>query len=1765
MRFTPHFVAGGDPYAGVNFVTRESKIAKADGTLVFRTEIVAPEAWSQTAVNMLAQKYMRRAGVPSATNQLVEPGVPRWLMASVPQAGCSFGGETDARQVFHRLAGCWTYWGWKLGYFDSEDDAKTFYNEHLRLMVMQMAAANSPQWFNTGLHWAYGISGDDVGRWAIDPADPAKVVRVNDTYSRPAAGACYIIGIDDNLVEPGGIMDFMTREARIFKGGGGSGAYYGEVRGTGEPLSGGGKSSGLPSFLKPIDRSAGSIKSGGTVRRAARMVVLPMDHPDIEWFVDWKAREEKKVAALVAGSKAVKGGVFAVYETAKAGKDKLSAAVTEALKSGVPAGTLDQAVRLAEQNLPGPEVEEFGTKFEGEAYETVSGQNANNSVRVTNAFMEAVDADAEWNLYWRTERRKAKAEGREPKPYKTLKARDLWDRVARAAWECADPGVQFHNIVNDWNTCLNDGEIEATNPCCLIGSTLVDTSEGRIRIDELAAASSAGRPLPYVFAYDTELGRPVLRKAVRAWKAGDAKRLVKIVTDKGVELVATPEHRFLTFSKGYKRADELRPGDSLKKVSRHANVRRSGRIMITDPGCGNDNGTEYQSVWMWEQVHGPIPDGYEVHHKNEDPTEDRLSNFELVERREHREHHSRGVGNPRFITVPDDLLLKVYGWLEADDPRQKKVLTVGRWNRAVKLMGLGGKVPFANPNNGGRIQGKSWQAFANYVTGLRLAANDRVVSVEAFTPDEPVAVYDLEVEGTHNFAVTSDSDRTSHSLVVHNSEFNWLPNSTCNLACLNLVALWVPGDWKKTVENIKQAARLLTIMLDVTVTMASYPSREVAEGGRDYRTIGLGYANLGGFLMRQGVAYDSDAGRGWAVALSGLIHFASAVTSTEIVYSLDTFPKLVANTEHVVRVTNNHVAYVTDQKYEGLSVVPQNPTGWLAYVEDTVRTELRELALAARTAVWENGLRNAQLTLVMPSGCLVAGSLVLTDIGLRRIGSLGQPDGPQWQDVAIQVQTDDGPRRATRFYVNGTDDVIRVRTKAGYTIRGTPRHRIRVLDRDNRWVWRRFADLAEGDRVPLRIGGMFGTPRRVDLPSLPPERNSSCGRGVRVPASMSPELAAFIGAFMGNGSLHNKGLRIDVTDDDPDMRRWCAETAADLFGVRVTYQKGTGKSTNVCVNSTQLREWWEAAGFAKHPPVAPSPAWVAHVPDAVLATNDPRVYAGFLRGLFSTDGAVGAGCPVVSNAKECFIDEVRTLLMALGVVTSTQVTVGELSGRPVWNLRAKTLRYARHFADFIGFIPVRKQRLLTTQNGDDRGDRVYVPREVEEAALPVGHERRGDLTRWRRSGGGVPRRHAASVAAIGCPDAGGRIATEYFYDQVVDAELIGRAPTYDLSVPDNVTYVADGFVSHNTVGLLMDVDTTGLEPDFALKKYKELAGGGNITLVNQAVGPALEALGYVGNDAKAVVDYVNKHGTVEGCDRLAPEHLAVFDCAVPAPGAKRSISPHGHLLMLAAVQPLLSGSASKTINLPPDATVADVRRVYTDAWRLGVKCVALYRDECKLSQPLSTKPHWMQAAAEAPKPAQQAVQPGALARGERRRPPGRRAGYGQKFRIGGHKIYLHTGQYEDGSLAEVFLTGHKEGAAFRSILAALAQAVSIALQYGAPLEEFVELFTHFRFEPNGPVSGHARIKNCTSFLDAVFRDLAVNYLGRDDLAHVTPPNGPTSNEPALPATRPATDGNAHGRDLIYTGEVCPGCGGLRMKRDGKCATCADCGSTTGCS
>ncbi|MCY3564457.1 MAG: adenosylcobalamin-dependent ribonucleoside-diphosphate reductase, partial [bacterium] len=978
-----------------------------DGSVVFEMrDAEVPANWSQVAADILVSKYFRKAGVPLSDENgplLDEDRRPR------------LGTERSGRQVFDRLAGTWRWWGETHGYFDSPEDAQAFEDEMKHMLCHQMGAPNSPQWFNTGLNWAYGLTGPAQGFWYVDP-DTGEPAASPDSYSRPSPHACFILKVEDDLVNPGGIMDLWLREARIFKFGSGAGSNFSELRAEGEKLSGGGSSSGVMSFLKIGDRAAGAIKSGGTTRRAAKMVILDIDHPDIEEFINWKKVEEDKARLLIE-----KGG--------------------------------------------------FPADFNGEAYATISGQNSNNSVRVNDDFIRAVENRDDWELTERTTGR----------VMKTVPAERLWDQIAEAAWACADPGVQFDTTINEWHTSPAGGRIRGSNPC---------------------------------------------------------------------------------------------------------------------------------------------------------------------------------------------------------------------------------------------------------------------------------------------------------------SEYMFLDNTACNLASVNLVAFYNDRTGVFDIDSYLHAIRLWTMVLEISVTMAHFPSRAIAQGSYDYRTLGLGYANLGSLLMRMGIPYDSGRGRAIAGALTSILSGQAYTTSAEMASVTGPFPRYEENREPMLRVIRNHRRAAYDSpasEYEGISQAVMGISSRLCPLD--LSQAAREVWDAALELGARHGFRNAQISCIAPTGT----------IGLQ--------------------------------------------------------------------------------------------------------------------------------------------MDCDTTGVEPDF-------------ALVKFKKLAGGGYFKIVNQS----------------VGPALDTLGYAPEE----------------------------------KRAIIEYV--------------VGTSSLEGSPHINRRSLRAH---------GFT-------------DKDLDRI-------EESLP----------------GTFELRHAFNVLAVGEPTLR-RLGVEPSQSQRLDFDL-------------------------------------------------------------------LSFLGFTSEQVEAAGDYICGRQTIEGAPHLKEEHLAVFDTANRnGRHGRRFIHHNGHIRMMAAAQPFISGAISKTINMPNDVSPDDIKDAYDLSWKLGLKSMALYRDGSKASQPLSSagddssgedEPELDEAIGIERRLAYGPLPEGTSptqAYSQGMKPPrfllsSRRKGWTREARVGGHKLYIRTGEYNDGTIGELFIDLAKEGATLRGILSCFAIAVSKGLQYGVPLEEFVDTFMYQTFEPRGLVQNHPNIKMASSMVDYIFRALAIEYLEREDLGQVRTP------------------------------------------------------------
>lgn len=954
-----------DVFSTISYEKRTSRITNPDGTVVFEmTDAEIPSTWSQLATDIMVSKYFRKAGVP----QKNADGTPKLDDKGNPVLGP----ERSAKQVIHRLAGCWRYWGETHGYFDTAEDAQAFYDELSYMLLTQMAAPNSPQWFNTGLNFAYGITGPAQGHFYCDPKT-GELKTSKDAYSHPQPHACFIQNVSDDLVAPGGIMDLWTREARLFKYGSGTGSNFSKIRGENEPLSGGGKSSGLMSFLKIGDRAAGAIKSGGTTRRAAKMVCLDLDHPDIESFVNWKVREELKVACLVEGFKRI------------------------------PADQQDLARKLGLK---------LDYDFNGEAYYTVSGQNSNNSVRIPNRFFKALEQDGEWHLTWRTNGKKCK----------TLKARDLWEQISYAAWRSADPGVQFDDTINQWHTCPRSGRINASNPC-VTGDTRVLTPGGVWRrIDSMIHLPSR---------LVTNLERQEIHITEGAFPTG-IQEVFELKTSSGYSLKLTGNHKVWTIGRGWTEARELIPGDEILLPSELASgTPATANNQVADPAdahffqlvglfLSDRNGdvealhldnlpdsthtatlAQYAASVWGENLICPLPAAEEEAAGMAGGGTATLTNRRLLSR-------IRG-----FIRIEDGLARLSDEAFTAGLPAQKHILRALFSADAeltsdslvlrsasqglvqdvqMILLGFGIKSATTVLSDGTAtlaIHPGSLGKFAAHVglfsgpaaTQLSSRFQNRTVAVSVPNTDKVASLTTLGRQQVFDLTEPVTSSFIANGLTVHNcSEYMFLDDTACNLASLNVLTFFDSETRKFDIEAYKHAIRVWTVVLEISVLMASFPSEEIAKLSYRYRTLGLGYANLGAMLMQAGIPYDSAKGRAICAALTAVLTGESYATSADMAREHGPFPGYDENKADMLRVIRNHRRAAWGAKtpnvgeYEALDIKPVEIDAAEFGADSLASKEM----LAAARETWDralllgskHGYRNAQTTVIAPTGTI---------------------------------------------------------------------------------------------------------------------------------------------------------------------------------------------------------------------------------------------------------------------------------------------------------------------------------------------------------------------------------------------------------------------------------------------------------------------------------------------------------------------------------------------------------------------------------------------------------------------------------------------------------------------------------------------------------------------------------------------------------------------------------------------------------------------------
>jgi adenosylcobalamin-dependent ribonucleoside-diphosphate reductase len=1324
-------IPGRDPFDEIEWEIRDAFIPGKDGPVFEQKGVEFPKFWSQTATNIVAQKYFRGR-------------------MSSPER------ESSVRQMIGRVVSTAGAWGREGGYFADDEEAETFEAELKAILVNQLASFNSPVWFNVGFE------------------------------ERPQASACFILSIDDSMES---ILDWIRREGVIFRGGSGSGINLSKLRSSKEQLSKGGYASGPVSFMRGADASAGTIKSGGKTRRAAKMVVLDIDHPDVEEFIWCKAHEEEKARVLEA-----------------AGYD---------------------------MSLDSPD------------WASIQYQNANNSIRVTDAFMEAAEKNEDWNLTARTD----------GSVVQTLPARDLLRQAAEAAWRCADPGVQYDTTINAWHTLPNTGRINASNPC-----------------------------------------------------------------------------------------------------------------------------SEYLSI---------------------------------------------------------------------DD-------------------------------------------------------------------------------------------------------------SACNLASINLMK-FRREDGDLDIEAFEQTVDAVFLAQEILVGYSSYPTPQIGRNAKGYRQLGLGYANLGAFLMSRGVPYDSEEGRAFAAAVTALMTGRAYRKSAEVAGRMGAFAGYQPNAGAMLGVISKHRAAVGN--IEHAHVVPDDllsaarkswdealdlgevagyrnaqatvlaPTGTISFMMDcdttgvepdfslvkskklvgggeisivnkTVPMALEKLGYAPEerdqivafiddrnTVVGAPFLKTEHYPVfdcaigeraihymghvkmmggVQPfisgaiSKCVVADTLVATTEGLVRIGSLHQGEiADTFRSKRLTVASLDGLRVTDAFYYGGVRPTLEIALRSGHRLVGTPNHRVLVAMPDGDLDWRRLDELEPGDQVATQYGDDLWSEHPARFDEFSPSAPLGSQKRITVPAAMTEELAFFLGAYVAEGWIARSNHTVRIANADEGVIARVVELGRSLFGLEARVARALGKCPSVEFSSKTLVEFLDYLGCGNG-------ARDKRFPDAVLRSPKEMVLA-FLEGL-SLDSYLPASLPkwAICVASNGLLDDLQAILTNLGVLHSRVSKYNPEYDRSFDEVYVSG-RHAQRLAEMLRFPEAHKQAraaaLQDMQLGSGTAD--LVPgldgRELYER-IPPG--------RSGRSGAGTGRSKR--------------------FRHLVDARTtsVSRASLEAVAVVPGVE--------------LPDWLETVLERNLHFSPVVEIEDGGG---------------------------------------------REVFDVSVPGTHAFVGNGIVNH----------------NTVNLPEEATVDEVSDLFLDSWKLGVKAIAIYRDNCKVAQPLSGKK-------DAP-----AIAPVPVPKHERRRLPDDRTEIGRKFRVGDYEGYIHVGLYDDGTPGDIFVDIAKEGTTLAGLMNSFMISVSLGLQYGVPLEVYVSKFAHMRFEPSG-LTNDADIRAAKSLVDYIFRWMGKKFLDTDtqqELGILSPEvrqrlaqaqdileaNGSPADAEAAPAPPP---GQTALFNAFEDAVECAKCGG-RMVRTGSCYTCRDCGQNTGCS
>ncbi|HWP61931.1 MAG TPA: LAGLIDADG family homing endonuclease [Candidatus Binatia bacterium] len=1726
---------GVHPYDEVTWELRTASITNESGKVVFeQRDVEVPSFWSQLATNVVVSKYFRgHLGTPER--------------------------ERSVKQLIDRVVNTICGWAERQHYFATPDDLETFRAELTHLLLHQKMSFNSPVWFNVG----------------IEP--------------KPQCSACFINSVEDNM---GSIMDLAKTEAMLFKYGSGAGVNLSPIRSSKERMSGGGMASGPVSFMKGYDAFAGVIKSGGKTRRAAKMVILNVDHPDILEFIDSKANEEKKAWALI-----------------EAGYDP---------------------------------------SFTGEAYASVFFQNANHSVRVTDEFMRAVVEDREWTV-------RAVTTG---EPLATYRAREIWRRMAEAAWLCGDPGVQYDTTINDWHTCANTDRIYASNPC-VTGDTLVATDRGWRTIESLVGETVD------VIGLD---GRA--HRVTRVFPTG-RKPVFELKTRLGYRVKITADHKVRT-ERGDVPVKDLRPDDVILlerpgfgRTSLAPNLAEAIGLAVGD-GC-----------LSWSAPNGrPQPMIAITMAAEEAPILARVAEEINAQKRLLRAVGAPGRGDAVHVTVaasgsrlafasrPVVERFMEYAVLDEgaelkrfkpavydlDRPSLAALLrglftadgTVGRNPRKGAYVGLdstslellvqvqrlllafGIKARIYENRRRGSLRsvlpdGRGGAATypVKEVHALRISRASRLTFEReiGFAPESPKAavlrsinaasaprqdalrdrvgfvrplgiepVFDLTEPVTHHFV--------ANGLVVHNcSEFMFLNDTACFAPETRIST----PDGLRTVEELYQAQERGERILITTDLMGEHDHRRLT-------------AHRPAIVTRVGErpVFRMTLNDGRSIRTTGDHRF---LTADGVWKRLD---ELVPGKDRIeIRRSGNPVRFESP----AAEVRRWQMLGWMT--GDGVFSKGTAALVFGPGEAATAELLTEEFNRLLDEAHERAATADELDLALRR-GALLTADG---------VFPAGGSHRSASLAV-APNGVRQVASKAQALVR--------LLE----------------DRYGMRQG----TATSKDVPT----------EVHRVPDDL--KVAYLQGLFSADGTIRSSASasepEVMLATSSPALARSVQLLLSDLgIASRISWHQPAGRTNpqgQLHITNQAARTFLALVGFPlsaeKQARAAailarpfegarrnPRPATVVAIePDGtetVYDITEPVTHSVIAEGL------IAHNCNLASLNLMKFVGDdgefdVEAFRHAARVTITAQEIIVDNASYPTPKIEERSHRFRPLGLGYANLGALLMSRGLPYDSDEGRNYAAAITAimhgEAYRQSAIIARDHGGPFVEFetnREPFLRVIRKHrdaAYRIDGTGVP-APMLEAVHRLWDETLD---LGERYGYRNA---QVTVLAPT----GTIAFMMDCDTTGIEPDIALVKYKKLVGEGYLKIVNTTVPVALRRLGYTPAEVEEIVRYIDERETIEGAPHLRPEHLPVFDCAFKPVNGQRSIHYMGHVRMMAAVQPFLSGAISKTVNMPETATVEDIEQVYLEGWRLGLKAIAIYRDGSKKSQPLTAgkKTSDEATAKEIEELRRQLAEAQAEAlKPHRRRLPAERQAVTHKFEIAGHEGYITVGLYPDGQPGEIFLKMAKEGSTVSGLMDSFATAISLALQYGVPLRDLVNKFAHVRFEPSG-FTGNPEIPIAKSIVDYIFRWLGSRFLPPDDRAmlglvdrsavvaeapsssgvaaatapapeeglsaideatHPAPSKPSTPEPPGAeppratavattespgagveePAARNGRTGNGHlpagpglglslgGTKVSFQAQAdapsCPECGSI-MVRNGSCYKCLNCGATSGCS